>query len=65
VSVWDYAPAEREDDQPSQCYSITSLARASSVGGTSRPSTFACGLAYEEIELGRLLDGQVGRLRPT
>jgi hypothetical protein len=31
----------REQMQQSQCYSITSSARASSVGGTSRPSVFA------------------------
>ena len=31
----------REQMQQSQCYSITSSARASSVGGTLRPSVFA------------------------
>jgi hypothetical protein len=39
--------------QQTNPYSITSSARASSVGGTSR-----------EVELGRLLDRKIGGLRP-
>ena len=43
-------------------HSITSSARASSVGGTSRPSALAVFRLIAELELGRLLDRQVGRL---
>ena len=42
----------REQMQQSQCYSITSSARASSVEGTVRPSTFAVlGLTVSSILL--------------
>ena len=43
-------------------HSITSSARASSVGGTSRPSARGGGQIDDEIELGRLHDRKVGRL---
>jgi len=41
-------------------YSTTSSARASSDGGTWRPS--ASGQVDDEIELGRLLHGKIGRV---
>src|SRR5262245_16249473 len=44
-------------------HSITSSACASNVGGTVRPSAFAVNQIDDEIEFGRLLDRQVGRLR--
>ena len=44
-------------------HSITSSARASSVGGTSRPSALAVLQIDDELELGRLHDRQVGGLR--
>jgi hypothetical protein len=44
-------------------YSITSSARASSVGGTVRPSALAALTLKEELELGRLLHRQVRGLR--
>ena len=44
-------------------HSITSSARASSVGGTSRPSALAVFEIDDQLELGRLQDRQVGRLR--
>ena len=43
-------------------HSITSSARASSVGGTSRPSALAVLRLMHQLELGRLHDRQVGRL---
>ena len=43
-------------------HSITSSARASSVGGTSRPSALAVLRLIDELEFGRLLDRQVGGL---
>ena len=43
-------------------HSITSSARASSVGGTSRPSAFAVLRLIDQLELGRRLHRQVGRL---
>jgi len=48
-----------------RAYSITSSARASSVGGTSRPSALAVLEVDHEFEFGRLLDRQVGQLRPA
>ena len=43
-------------------HSITSSARASSVGGTSRPSALAVLRLIDELVLGRRLHRQVGRL---
>jgi hypothetical protein len=43
--------------------SITSSARASSIGGTSMPGALACAQIDQELELGRLHDRQVGRFR--
>ena len=43
-------------------HSITSSARASSVGGTSRPSAFAVLRLIDQLVLGRCLHRQVGRL---
>ena len=43
-------------------HSITSSARASSVGGTSRPSAFAVLRLMTSSKLGGLLDRQIGRL---
>ena len=43
-------------------YSITSSARASSVGGTSRPSALAVLRLIDQLVLGRRLHRQVGRL---
>ena len=44
-------------------HSITSSARASSVGGTSRPSILAVCSVDDQLELGRLHDRQIGGLR--
>ena len=44
-------------------HSITSSARASSVGGTSRPSAFAVLRLIDQLEFGRRLHRQVGGLR--
>ena len=44
-----------------RCHSITSSARASSVGGTSRPSAFAVLRLITELVLRRRLYRQVGR----
>ena len=46
-------------------YSITSSARASSVGRTLRPNALGDGGIDDEIELGRLLYGKVRWLRPA
>ena len=43
-------------------HSITSSARASSVGGTSRPSALAVLRLIDQLVLGRRLHRQVGRL---
>ena len=43
-------------------YSITSSARASTVGGTSRPSAFAVLRLMTSLVLGRRLHRQIGRL---
>src|SRR5580692_1200281 len=43
-------------------HSITSSAIASSVSGTERPSAFAVLRVDNELEFGRLDDGQIGRL---
>ena len=43
-------------------YSITSSARASSVGGTVRPSALAVLRLIDQLVLGRRLHRQVGRL---
>jgi hypothetical protein len=48
------AQIQTHASQQTNPYSITSSARASSVGGTSR-----------EVELGRLLDRKIGGLRPS
>ena len=48
---------------PHLTHSITSSARASSVGGTGRPSALAVVRLNDEIKLGRLLDRHVGWLR--
>ena len=44
-----------------RAYSITSSARASSVGGTSRPSALAVLRLIDQLVLGRRLHRQVGR----
>ena len=49
----------------SRTYSITSSARASSVGGTVDAECFGRGEVYDKIKLGRLLDRNVGRFRAT
>ena len=46
-------------------HSITSSARASSVGGTVEAERLGGVQVDDEIELGRLLDRDVGRLRPA
>ena len=46
-------------------HSITSSARASSVGGTVEAERLGGRQIDDEIELGRLLDREVGRLRPA
>ena len=46
-------------------HSITASARASSVGGTLMPSALAVLRFSAKIELGRLLDRDVGWLRPA
>jgi hypothetical protein len=49
-----------QSQQNSIFYSITSSASASNVGGTSRPKR-PCGLEVDhELELGRLLDCELG-----
>ena len=45
-------------------YSITPSARASSVGGNSDAKCLGGLEVDDQFELGRLLDRQVGRLRP-
>ena len=45
-------------------YSITSSARASSVGGMVRPERLGGLQIDDEIEFGRLLDRKIDRLRP-
>ena len=54
-------PSKRDELAPP--HSITSSARASSVGGTSRPSILAVLAIDDQLELGRLHDRQVRRLR--
>ena len=50
---------------PPKCHSITSSARASRVGGHVEAERPGGDQVDDEIELGRLLDRQVGRLRPA
>ena len=45
-----------------QHYSITSSARASSEGGTVRPSALAVFMIDHQLKFGRLLYRQIGRL---
>ena len=54
----------REQSQQGSPYSITSSARASKVGGTSRPSALAVFRLTTELILGRMLHRQVGRPCP-
>ena len=54
-------PAEQRDELAA-FHSITSSARASSVGGTSRPSALAVLRLITSLVLGRRLHRQVGRL---
>ena len=54
---------QRDELAPS--HSITSSARASSVGGTVEAERLGGRQIDDEIELGRLLDRDVGRLRPA
>ena len=44
-------------------YSITSSARARSVGGIVRPEHFGSFQVQDQFELGRLLNGQIAGLR--
>ena len=57
--------AAEQRDELAPPHSITSSARASSVGGTSRPSALAVVKINDEIEFGRLLDREVGWLCPA
>ena len=54
--------AAEQRDELAPPHSITSSARASSVGGTSRPSAFAVLRLITSLVLGRRLHRQVGRL---
>ena len=54
--------AEQRDELAPAPHSITSSARASSVGGILRPSALGGLQVDDEIELGRLFDRQVGWL---
>ncbi len=54
--------AEKRDELAALAHSITSSARASSVGGTSRPSALAVLRLIDQFVLGRRLHRQVGRL---
>ena len=54
--------AAEKRDELAPPHSITSSARASSVGGTSRPSALAVLQVDDQLELGRLQDRQVGWL---
>jgi hypothetical protein len=60
-------PRAEKRDEVASCdalaHSITSSARASSNGGTVRPSALAVDRLIYEIELSRLLNRKVGRLR--
>ena len=51
---------EQRDELPPPHHSITSSARASNVGGTSRPSALRGLQVDDELELGRLQDRQIG-----
>jgi hypothetical protein len=55
--------AKELDELAPPDHSITSSARASSVGGISIPSALAV-LRLEQVEFGGILDGQFGRLVP-
>ena len=54
--------AAEQRDELAPLHSITSSARASSVGGTSRPSALAVLRLIDQLVLGRRLHRQVGRL---
>ena len=54
--------AAEQRDELAPPHSITSSARASSVGGTSRPSALAVLRLIDQLVLGRRLHRQVGRL---
>ena len=56
-------PSKRDELAPS--HSITSSARASSVGGIVEAERLGGRQVDDQIELGRLLDREVGRLRPA
>src|SRR5262249_47369905 len=57
----DRRPADERDERAA-LHSITSSARASSVGGTSRAERLGRRVIDNEFELGRLQDWQVSRL---
>ena len=57
--------AEQRDELAPRHHSITSSARASSVGGTVKAERLRGREVDDELELGRLLDRQVGGLRST
>ena len=64
--------AEQRDELATAAHSITSSARASSVGGMSMPSDFAVLRLMERVRIGRgllPLEGRAGlaplRIRPT
>ena len=54
--------ATQQRDELAAFHSITSSARASSVGGTSKPSAFAVLRLIAKLVLGRRLHRQVSRL---
>ena len=56
--------AAEQRDELAPSHSITSSARASSIGGTSMPSVLAVLQIDDQFELGRLLHRQIGGLRP-
>ena len=59
--LWDLSRCARSCIcSAAQPYSITSSARASSVGGSSKPSALAVLRLMHQLELGRLLHRQVG-----
>jgi hypothetical protein len=58
------ANSGREQSQQSSPYSITSSARATSVGGMVRLKRLGRNQIHCEIEFGRLLDRNIDRLRP-